>query len=82
MRIEPGDYEVLVNERRTGGTYADIEIAAEVAQRLHKSNFPHTITVRSISTGLTEWPSPIISVKTNQSPGIRSEPSALGTKGS
>jgi hypothetical protein len=58
MRIEPGDYEVLVNEQRTGGTYFDLNIAVEVAQRLHRSNFPHTITVRSISTDVTVWPTP------------------------
>ncbi|MDR6658998.1 hypothetical protein J2W51_001540 [Tardiphaga robiniae] len=58
MGIEPGDFEVLVNEQRTGGTYADLEIAVEVAERLHRSNAPHTITVRSISTGATVWPAP------------------------
>lgn len=58
MRIEPGDYEVLVNELRTGGTYADLKIAVAVAERLHRSNAPHKITVRSISTGATVWPTP------------------------
>jgi hypothetical protein len=58
MPFEPGDYEVVVDEQRTGGTYADLKVAVEVAERLHKSNAPHTITVRSISTGATVWPTP------------------------
>ncbi|MGM4885316.1 hypothetical protein AB8A20_08060 [Tardiphaga sp. 604_B6_N1_1] len=58
MRIEPGDYEVLVNEQRTGGTYSDLKIAVEIAERLRKSNAPHMITVRSISTDVTVWPPP------------------------
>ncbi|WNV12766.1 hypothetical protein [Tardiphaga sp. 709] len=56
MRTEPGDYELLVNEQRTGGTYADLKIAVEVAERLHSSNAPHVITVRSISAGVVVWP--------------------------
>ncbi|MDR6659413.1 hypothetical protein J2W51_001955 [Tardiphaga robiniae] len=58
MRVEPGDYEVLVNSQRTAGTYADLNVAIDIAVRLHKSNAPHTITVRSISTGVTVWPTP------------------------
>jgi hypothetical protein len=58
MLVEPGDYEVLVNNQRTGGTYADLNVAIEIAERLHKSNAPHTITVRSISTDVTVWPTP------------------------
>jgi hypothetical protein len=56
MRVEAGDYEVLVNNQRTGGTYADLNVAIDIAERLHKSNAPHAITVRSISTGVTVWP--------------------------
>jgi hypothetical protein len=56
MEAETGDYEVLVNSQRTGGTYADLKIAVDVAERLHKSNAPHAITVRSISTDVTVWP--------------------------
>jgi hypothetical protein len=47
-----------VNEQHTGGTYADLKIAFEVAERLHKSNAPHTIAIRGISAGVTAWQSP------------------------
>lgn len=53
-----GDYEVLVNGNQTGGTYADLSLAIDVACRLHKSNAPHTITVHSISLDETVWHGP------------------------
>jgi hypothetical protein len=52
---KPGDYEVLVNGRRSGSTYADLNLAIEVADRLHKSNPPHVITVSRVSTGIAVW---------------------------
>lgn len=54
----PGDYEVLVNGLRSGGTYEDLNLAIEVADRLHHSNAPHVITVRDISTDATVWRGP------------------------
>ena len=49
-----------LNNQRTGGTYADLNVAIEITERLHKSNAPHTITVRSISTGVTVCPTPTL----------------------
>jgi hypothetical protein len=46
-----------VNNQRTGASYADLNVAVDIAERLRKSNAPHTITVRRISTGATAWPS-------------------------
>ena len=56
MRIESGDYEVLVNEQRTGGTYADLKIAVRGCGEAAQKQCHHVITVRSISAELVVWP--------------------------
>ena len=56
MKAEPGDYEVLVSGKRSGGTYGDLGVAVDIASRLQRSNAPHVITVRSISTSAQVWP--------------------------
>jgi hypothetical protein len=52
------DYVVLVNGLRSGSTYDDLDLAIEVAERLHQSNDPHLITIFDISTDATVWRGP------------------------
>jgi hypothetical protein len=54
-----GDYEVLVNGRRTGSPYANVNAAVEFAMRLHASNPPNVITVSRISTSTAVWLPPL-----------------------
>jgi hypothetical protein len=58
MVYEQGDFEVVVNDHRSSGTYSDFKLAVEIAPRLSKTNAPNVITVRSISTRVTVWPAP------------------------
>lgn len=46
---------VLMNGLRSGSTYNDLDLAIEVAERLHQSNAPHVITIFDIATDATVW---------------------------